>query len=544
MKNIMLFSSKKIKLKSKFKISILTALLLISILSIFINTQFMNEFPKLQIETTRFSSENIGPTDLLSISQFYLCQESAQISSDGTGGAIMVWDDDRGSDCDIYAQRVNSTGDVQWAANGVAICTGDEGQYKPQISSDGTGNAIITWLDDRDAVDSYDWDIYAQRVDSTGDVQWITNGVPICTVSGSKVEPQICSDSTGGAIITWVDSRSTNNSVYGQSVNSSGDLQWAANGVPISTTTGYMGTVQICSDGTDGVIITWQDERSFGNRDIYAQRINSTGDVLWTTNGEAICVANGYQGFPQICSDGLNGAIITWRDQRLGPSHIYAQRINSSGKVQWTANGEVISVASDVQTDQQICSDGFNGAYITWHTWVFNASFESDIYAQRVNSSGNVKWTANGVAICTASGRQIEPQISGGGSGNAIITWLDGGYGYEDIYAQCVNSTGDIKWLTNGVPICTKSSSELEPRICSDGTNGAIILWQDERYVEPSIYAQRINSIGDVQWLANGVAIRTFGEGSSGQVPGYNLLFLLGILTVVAILISRKIKKS
>jgi len=372
----------------------------------------------------------------------------------------------------------------------------------------------------------------------------MTNGVPICTVSGSKVEPQICSDSTGGAIITWVDSRSTNSSVYGQSVNSSGDLQWAANGVPISTVTGYMGTVQICSDGTDGVIITWQDERSFGNRDIYAQRINSTGDVLWTTNGEAICVANGYQGFPQLCSDGLNGVIITWRDQRLGPSHIYAQRINSSGKVQWTANGEVISVASDVQTDQQICSDGFNGAYITWHTWVFNASFESDIYAQRVNSSGNVKWTANGVAICTASGRQIEPQISGGGSGNAIITWLDGGYGYEDIYAQCVNSTGDIKWLTNGVPICTKSSSELEPRICSDGANGAIILWQDERYVEPSIYAQRINSIGDVQWLANGVAIRTFGEGSSGQVPGYNLLFLLGILTVVAILISRKIKKS
>jgi hypothetical protein len=244
----------------------------------------------------------------------------------------------------------------------------------------------------------------------------------------------------------------------------------------------------------------------------------------------------------------MNGAIITWRDQRSGPSHIYAQRINSSGIVQWTTNGEVISIASDVQTDQQICSDGLNGAFIAWHNWVIDYSEESDVYAQRINSSGDAQWITNGVAICTADSGQVEVQISERGVGNAIITWLDRRDGTNyfdyDIYAQYINSTGDVKWTTNGVPICTEGSSQSESRICSDGVDVAIIIWQDERYPKISIYAQRINSTGVAQWTANGIPIRSEGKGVSGFVSGFNFFFLLGILSVGAFLLSKKIKKS
>jgi hypothetical protein len=304
-------------------------------------------------------------------------------------------------------------------------------------------------------------------------------------------------------------------------------------------TTSYVGTTQICSDGNDGAIITWQDERS-GNRDIYAQRINSSGDVLWTTNGVEICAASNYQGFPQLCTDGMNGAIITWRDQRLGPSHIYAQRINSTGEVQWTPDGEVICIAADVQVDQQICSDGLNGAFITWHTWVIDSSEESDIYAQRINSSGEVQWMTNGIPVCTTNGRQSIPQICESAVGSAIITWLDNG----DVCAQTINSTGGTEWVTNGVPICTESSPQSEQKICIDGAEGAIILWQDARYPKPSFYAQRINSTGEVQWSVNGIPLRTDGEGVSDFVSGFNLFLLLGILSVGVFLLRNKIKKS
>ncbi|MFX1477355.1 MAG: hypothetical protein ACFFCI_04415 [Promethearchaeota archaeon] len=507
----------------------------------------MKELTKVQIETRQFPSENKNKVeDLdLGISQFYLCPDKAEMSSDGIGGAIITWDDDRNADCDIYAQRVNSMGNTLWSTNGKAICTANKGQHQPEICSDGVGGAIIIWLDSRAGLNSYDWEIYAQRVNSSGDIQWINNGIPICTVSGSKTSLRIFSDGTGGAIIVWVDARSTNSGIYAQRVNSLGEIQWMMNGVPICTAPEYKGTIQICSDGIDGAIITWQDEWS-GNRDIYAQRINSSGDVLWNINGVAVCVENDYQGFPEICDDGSNGAIITWRDQRSGPSHIYAQRVNSSGKTQWTDNGVVISIASDIQTDQQICSDGFNGAFITWHTWVIDASEESNVYAQRINASGKVQWIANGVPICTAIEGQVEPQIIGDGAGSSIITWLDrrdGSAYYDlDIYAQRVDYNGVIQWVTDGELICTAKSSKV--RIIRDVSEGAIILWQDERYEKPSIYAQRINSNGDVQWSANGVAIRTYGRNIFNLIPGFNLFFQFSIFSIVIIIIIKKIEKS
>jgi len=44
-------------------------------------------------------------------------------TSDGAGGAIIVWQDKRnGSNFDIYAQRVSGTGNALWTVNGLAIC--------------------------------------------------------------------------------------------------------------------------------------------------------------------------------------------------------------------------------------------------------------------------------------------------------------------------------------------------------------------------------------------------------------------------------------
>ena len=93
-------------------------------------------------------------------------QESPQLVSDGAGGAIIAWEDWR-SGAYIYAQRVDANGTVLWTTNGVPICTAEDGQRYPKLVSDGTGGAIITWWDSRS---SHLGDIYAQRIDSNGTV--------------------------------------------------------------------------------------------------------------------------------------------------------------------------------------------------------------------------------------------------------------------------------------------------------------------------------------------------------------------------------------
>ena len=266
----------------------------------------------------------------------------------------------------------------------------------------------------------------------------------------------------------------------------------------ISTAAGDQNSPTIVTDNSGGAIITWHDYRS-GNYDIYAQRINANGNVLWTTDGVAISTAAGDQNSPTIVTDNNGGAIITWYDYRSGNYDIYAQRINASGVVQWTTDGVAISTAANNQYYPFMVSDGSSGAIITWYDYRSGANF--DIYAQRINTNGVVQWTADGVPISTAANSQERPAIVSDGSGGAIVTWYDYRSGtYSDIYAQRIDANGNVLWTTNGMAISTAANNQYYPQIVSDGSGGAIITWEDYRSGNWDIYGQRIDANGNVLW--------------------------------------------
>jgi len=430
-------------------------------------------------------------------------QENVQITSDGSGGAIITWMDDRLSiHSDIYAQRVDSDGGIHsgWAPGGELICNAPDSQADPQITSDGSGGAIITWKDNRTG---FDFDIYAQRVDSGGNIKWTATGVPICTIFGNdQLDPRITSDGSGGAVITWTDNRNSGTTdwdIYAQRIDFDSGIHsgWAVNGELICNALNNQLDPRITSDGSGGAVITWTDRRSGTNYDIYAQRIDSGGNVKWTANGVAICTAANDQMDPGIISEGSGGAIITWNDGRegIGNNNIYAQRVGSGGNVKWVGNGVAICTAAGNQNVPRITSDGTGGAVVSWVDYRSGAN--ADIYAQKVGLDGNVEWTGNGVAVCTAGGLQKHAEITSDGSGGAIITWTDYRSGLNgDIYAQRVGQSGSRKWTANGVVVCTAADDQAFPRITSDGTGGGIVAWEDLRSgpANSNIYAQRISN--------------------------------------------------
>jgi hypothetical protein len=97
-------------------------------------------------------------------------QINPSIVADGNGGAIIAWYDQRsvGTSYDIYAQHVNAFGDivVGWPVNGVPLCTALGNQVYPEVVTDGAGGAIADWDDYRGP----DVDIFAQRVSWDGAV--------------------------------------------------------------------------------------------------------------------------------------------------------------------------------------------------------------------------------------------------------------------------------------------------------------------------------------------------------------------------------------
>jgi hypothetical protein len=415
-------------------------------------------------------------------------QEYPMMVLDGANGVIIVWHDLRNSeDRDVYVQHVDSSGAVLWAANGLGICTAVGHQMNPRIVSDGAGGAIMTWRDYRIGSD---YDIYAQRVDAAGNVMWTADGEAVCLAAHSQSFPDIAPDGAGGAIIAWYDGRNGSNSdIYVQRIDASGDTLWLEDGEPICTIGADQKEVRIVSDGAGGAIMVWHDARFKG---IYAQRVDASGDTLWPADGVPICIAANDQRFPQIISDGAEGAMIVWRDNRTGTSYdIYAQRINAWGDVSWTTDGIAICTATGHEQAPKITPDGNGGAFIVWQD-----ARSSGIYAQRIDTTGALAWTANGVAVCEASGNQIAAEVATDGAGGAFITWRDNRAGNYDVYAQRLNASGAPLWTPDGIATCGATDDQRDPQIISDGAGGAITAWHDFRSSSYDVYAHRMDASG------------------------------------------------
>lgn len=435
-------------------------------------------------------------------------QVSPTMTTDGSGGTIITWQDKRSGKYEIYAQRMNSDGNAVWTTDGVAICTQDS-NYNPIIVSDGLGGVIIAWQSYRGSATA---DIFAQRVNSSGAVQWTTNGVPVCVIVFEQDTISMISDGLGGAILTWQDYRSNNGSadIYAQRIGPAGTMLWTANGVSICNQAAAQRGPKIVTDGLGGAFITWYDNRA-GNYDIYTQRIATAGAVVWTTNGVATCVSGTDQLKPDICIDGAAGVIITWYDYRSTTDfNIYAQRMGPGGAIVWAVNGVVMNNnVAYAQTDPKIVSDGMSGAIISWTD--YRTGTTADIYAQRVNSTGAVQWTATGVIICTAAGDQIQSQLVSDGNNGAYITWEDHrNTGNSDIYAQRIASNAAINWAATGYAVCTIGNDQLVPMIVSNGNAGAIVVWQDYRSGNNfDIYEVGFNTTGVIAIENGGTAIPT-----------------------------------
>lgn len=409
-------------------------------------------------------------------------QQLPAIVADGAGGAIVAWKDGRSGGFHIYVQRIDSWGVPLWTPDGVAL-SATLSDFAA-IASDGAGGAIVSWQDVR----SGNYDVYAQRIDASGAVQWTGGGKPVCTASSHQTSPAIVSDGAGGAIVAWRDLRSGDYDVYAQRIDASGAVQWAASGAVLCSDASDQWSIAVVSDGAEGAVVAWCDARS-GDFDVYAQKIDASGAVPWTTDGVTLCAAADDQESTSIASDGAGGAIVTWQDARSVTYDIYAQRVDASGAVQWAADGEVVCAAAYHQFSPELVSDAAAGAVVTWRDL---RSGNYDIYVQRINELGDAQWTESGEPLCTDASHQWSPTLVRRGAGGAVVTWHDSRSGTLDIYAQRIDASGAVQWTTNGVALCTATDDQDTPAIASDGAGGAVVAWQDARTGIYDIYAQRV----------------------------------------------------
>jgi hypothetical protein len=311
-------------------------------------------------------------------------QYNPQIIHDSFGDIIIVWQDRRKGNFDILAQKYNAFGEPLWKPNGQTVCTLAGDQIEPKIVTDGQGGAIIAWTDYRSGSSS---DIYVQHILTDGLLAWGTSGAALCTADNSQLNVQLVADGAGGAIAAWQDRRSgTFDNIYAQAVNADGQKLWADNGVALAPSTGVQYYPQAVDDGSGGMVVVWQDNRRGSDYDIYGQAIGRAGTPLWRPEGTPICVATGHQYNPQLVRQGST-VVASWQDRRSGDFDIYAQGLSLAGDVLWTVDGEQLARAPYDQFFPQMASDGLQGAIVAFADYHLGTG-TTDIFAHRIGANG------------------------------------------------------------------------------------------------------------------------------------------------------------
>ncbi len=396
------------------------------------------------------------------------------IAPDGSGGAIVAWADGRAGagGVQIYAQHVSANGAPLWATNGVQVCAQAGNQSNARLVPDGAGGAIIAWLN------SNTGHPYGQRVSGAGTALWPAGGVAFALGTGSQTQTAMCSDGAGGAILAWQDSRSSTIRIFAQRLDATGAIPagWAPNGDSLCTASGSQQSPAIVSDGAGGAIVVWRDFRVDPAADLYAQRIGPAGAPLWGLSGVAVCTAANGQDSQVLATDGAGGAIATWEDGRSGTGiQVFAQRLSAGGVAQWTSNGVSLCANPGNQRYPTILADGASGAVVAWQDFRDGTS-NTDVYSQRVSAAGAVEWSPNGVAVSTAANNQQSQVMVSDGRSGAILAWWDlrnSTIDY-DVYAQRVDASGDLgvaavplastpgeAWLAPPVPDPARGESVL-----------------------------------------------------------------------------------
>ncbi|MDP8222250.1 MAG: hypothetical protein P9L99_02735 [Candidatus Lernaella stagnicola] len=227
-------------------------------------------------------------------------QRKPDVAFDDTS-FLVAWQDQRGGDTDIYATQVDNDGVVAHPA-GLLVSDAASSQEYPAVCAT-TGMSLVVWQDLR--VGNHD--IYGARVNAAGTVL-DPAGFALCSDPGIETIPDVTFDGTN-FLAVWQDLRGTRSDIYGARVNLAGNVL-DADGFLISGATENQEFPAVSFSGEFSMVL-WIDYRD-SLPDLYATWIRPDG-VVMLPDGAPIDVTVGGKLDPDVASAGGGHSLIVYR---------------------------------------------------------------------------------------------------------------------------------------------------------------------------------------------------------------------------------------
>jgi hypothetical protein len=454
-----------------------------------------------------FSQWSSNPAVNLKVCDTTNAQELVKISPTTDGGCYISWFDTRGGSYAVYLQRLDVLGNKLFASGGLLVSNHSQNSslVDYDMTTDASNNAVITFTDIRNGGTI---NPFAYLISPTGTFLWGPDGVNLTdSINSFQPNPKIVATSDGNYIFTWRIGSGPQKLAM-QKLNLAGVKQWGTSPMLVTSGTAenYDWVNEVAAENGN-IIMYWAGYMgnfiTAANYKLYTQKFASNGTRVWNSTEDTVYSLGHVSGFynPRIFSDGNNGAVYCWHDDRnlTSLSTGYIQRQNSAGQILFPVNGSAVSTnASDNHFDPVAVYVPANGETYAIFQETNGGQTTNGMFGQRFSASGTRLWPDAGQPFIPLADNQQSAMWICVKDTNIICSYEEQIFGSNHYLVKAFR-TGPSGVLSWGGSILTASSvlsAKVRMNAAINQIGMSMFCWADNRQDANGVYAQNINYDG------------------------------------------------
>ena len=371
------------------------------------------------------------------------------LAVDSDNNAIITVLDQRSGPWNVYAYKISSDGSMLWGDDGVSVSNSNQTNYSPRLAVLPDNSVVVAWSPNSTTVE-------IQRISSDGDLMW-GDGILIEDSNESLMSPQPIVDSNGDLLVQWIGQSgpfwAADSKIYLQKYDLDGNAQWDNPAVAVGPVVFPMGnwSQQLVVEAGGDSFSAWT-QMSGNVQNAVSQHITGEGEIAWIGGVDLSINSNNFRMSPILSvAEQTQELMAVWREANGSQSErgISAQRLDSSGNQLWGSNGVTVVALNSSYDYLDLSVAGFGEELISAYIQQ-SVNMNGDIYANRLDAEGNSVWT-DVTVIVTNTGTTKSDMMAGKGSNCLFIAWTENG----SVYAHCLREDGTLGAPDVGSSDCT-----------------------------------------------------------------------------------------
>lgn len=430
-----------------------------------------------------------------------------KISSLSDNGCYISWYGGA-SNYDINLQRLDYEGNALWQENGIIVSGHEQETWVTDfdMKTDNDDNAVIVFNDIRND----NWDVFVYKVSPEGEQLFGANGQAAGDSPSADMTPRVCITSDNSIIIAWMREAGEYLNIAMQKFDSQGNKLWEVNGRELSVAGASVKWPYLQPTGDAGFILGYFVESGpywAPDKLMYAMRYDYDGNALWNEAVE-LCGDTGITAWDDFKAipDGNDGLIAFWQDDRDNNMlfNSAVQHLFADGTLAFPADGIEVAVTHQYNHYYNYATGLTTGGDII----VFWAQADANqnnngLMGQKISGDGERLWGDAGLELIAMNPTFRFIQATAFDNDTSFIVYEDASNN-DNYLVKAIDKEGLEVWKENTY-LSVSPGSKMQPVGTNMIDDQVVICWIDEQNSDRSVKAQNYLSDGSLGQVETGI---------------------------------------